>query len=132
MFARGIILMALGAFGTAALIGLDQHGSVATAVVLAAGVGTLAVFFVGTVVMLRGWSRRVEVARVDELADDVEQEARVHLLENREAQLVRQIEALEAQRDEVLAQTATARAADDTATRAPRHKPNLIAVSASD
>lgn len=99
----------------------------------AAGVGTLALFFVGSVVLVRGWSARAEVARVDHLAGDVEQEARVHLLEGREAQLVRQIEALEARRDEVVAETAAAGLAKGERTpKRARPKPKLVWVANQD
>ncbi len=130
MAARGIILVTLGALGTAVLIGLDLQGPAATAVAIAAGAGTLALFFIGTIVLRRSRSDRAEVARVDELADDTEQEARVHLLEGREAELLRQIHALETRRDEVLAQTAAAALARSEAPATP--KPNLRVISGSD
>jgi hypothetical protein len=129
MSAPGITLMALGALGTAALIGLDVQGSSATVTALGGGIGTLALFFVGSVVLLRGRSHRAEVARVNDLADDVQHEARVHLLEGREAELLRQVVALETRRDEILAETAAAAAAG---TRHPstrvRPKPALVMV----
>ena len=133
MSARGITLIALGALGTAVLIGLDVQGPTATAVAVSAGVGTLAVFFVGTVVLLRSRNRRAEVARVDGLAVHVEPEARIRLLEGREAELLRQIETLEARRDEVVAETAAASVAGSRAAsnRTPG-RPDLLVVSGSD
>ena len=133
MSVRGITLMALGALGTAALIGLNTHGTVATAVMVVAGIGTLAVFFAGSMALLQGRRDRAEGDRVDGLADDVQQEARVHLLEGREAQLVRRIDALELRRDEVLAETAAAAAAGSkTASKRGPHKPKLVMVASND
>jgi hypothetical protein len=99
MSARGIGLMVLGALGTAALIGLDGHGVAATTLMVVAGLVTLTVFAVGSLSLRRGRGDRAEVVRVDGLADGVEQEARGHLLRGREADLLRQIEALELRRD---------------------------------
>ncbi len=122
MSARGIGLMVLGALGTAALIGLDAHGVAATALMVVAGLGMLTVFAVGSLALRRGRGDRAEVARVDGLADGVEQEARGHLLRGREAELLRQIEALELRRDEALAEAAEAANAgnDDLGRPSPR------------
>ena len=133
MSALGITLMALGALGTAALIGVDAQGPTATVATLVGGVGTLALFFVGSILLFRGRSDRAEVARVDELADDVQHEARVHLLEGREAELLHRVLALETRRDELLAESAAATTAgtERPGTRA-RPKPALVMVPTPD
>jgi hypothetical protein len=133
MSVRGIGLMVLGALGTAALIGLDAHGAAATALLVVAGLGTLTVFGVGSLSLRRGRGDRAEIARVDGLADGVEQEARGHMLRGREAELLRQIEALGLGRDEALAEAAAAsNARDETpATKSPR-KPKLVMVASND
>jgi hypothetical protein len=134
MSARGIGLMVLGALGTAALIGLDGHGVAATTLMVVAGLGMLTVFAVGSLALLRGRGDRAEVARVDGLADGVEQEARGHLLRGREAELVRQIQALELRRDEALAEAAEAANAGNGSpakTKTPR-KPKLVMVASND
>ena len=134
MSARGIGLMVVGASGTSALIGLDAQCVTATAIMVAAGLGMLAVFAMGSTALLRGRGRRAEVARVDGLADGVEQEARGHLLRGREAELLRQIEALELRRDEALAEAAAAANAGNgshATTKTPR-KPKLVMVASND
>ena len=134
MSARGIGLMVLGALGTAALIGLDGHGVAATTLMVVAGLGTLTVFAVGSLSLRRGRGDRAEVVRVDGLADGVEQEARGHLLRGREADLLRQIEALELRRDEALAEAAAAANAGNgspATTKTPR-KPKLVMVASDD
>lgn len=131
MSALGITLMALGALGTAALIGVDAQGPTATVAALLGGVGTLALFFVGSIVLLRGRSARAEVARVDELADDVQHEARVHLLAGREAELLRRVVALETRRDEILSEAATA-TENERPSKRVRPKPALVMVSNPD
>jgi hypothetical protein len=134
MSARGIGLMVLGALGTAALIGLDGQGVGATSLMVVAGLGTLTVFAVGSLSLRRGRGHRAEVARVDGLADGVEQEARGHLLRGREAELVRQIEALELRRDEALAEAAAAANAgnDSPAKTKTPGKPTLVMVASDD
>lgn len=127
MSARGIILMALGALGTTALIGLDGQGTTTTIALMVLGVGLLGVFFAGARDLLRA---RAETARVNGLADDVQQEARVHLLEGREAQLARKVEALELRRDEVLAEIAAA--AKGTGAKGAPRKPKLVMVASND
>jgi len=133
MSALGITLMALGALGTAALIGVDAQEPTATVATLVGGVGTLALFFVGSIVLLRGRRDRAEVARVDDLADDVQHEARVHLLEGREAELLRRVLALETRRDEILAEAAAATAAGaKRPSKRARPKPALVMVPTPD
>jgi hypothetical protein len=132
MSARGIGLMVLGALGTAALIGLDAHGFAATAVMVVAGFGLLTVFAVGSQALRRGRGDRAEVTRVDGLADGVEQEARGHLLRGREAELIRQIEALELRRDEALAEAAAASNAGNETPAKPSRKPKLVMVASND
>jgi hypothetical protein len=135
MSARGIGLMALGALGTAALIGVDAHGVAATTLMVVAGLGTLTAFALGSLALVRGRGDRAEVARVDELADGVEQEARGHLLRGREAELVRQIETLELRRDQALAEAAAAASNAGSGSPAkaknPR-KPKLVMVASND
>ena len=133
MSARGIGLMMVGALGTAALIGLDAPSVAATALMVVAGLGTLTVFAVGSLSLRRGRGDRAEVSRVDGLADGVEQEARGHLLRGREADLLRQIEALELRRDEALAEAAAAADARNgsPATEPPR-TPKLVMVASND
>ena len=134
MSARGIGLMVLGALGTAALIGLDGHGVATTTLMVVAGLVTLTVFAVGSLSLRRGRGDRAEVVRVDGLADGVEQEARGHLLRGREADLLRQIEALELRRDEALAEAAAAANAGNgspATTKTPR-KPKLVMVASDD
>ena len=132
MSARGIGLMALGALGTAALIGLDGHGVAASAFMVVAGLAMLTVFAVGSRALLRGRGDRAEVARVDGLADGVEQEARGHLLRGREAELLRQIEALELRRDEALAEAANAANAGNGTSASKPRKPKLVMVASND
>ena len=134
MSARGIGLMVLGALGTAALIALDGQGVAATTLMVVAGLVTLTVFAVGSLSLRRGRGDRAEVVRVDALADGVEQEARGHLLRGREAELLRQIEALELRRDEALAEAAAAANAGNgspATTKTPR-KPKLVMVASDD
>jgi hypothetical protein len=134
MSARGIGLMVLGALGTAALIGLDGQSVAATTLMVAAGLVTLTVFAVGSLSLRRGRGDRAEVVRVDGLADGVEQEARGHLLRGREADLLRQIEALELRRDEALAEAAAAANAGNgspATTKTPR-TPKLVMVASDD
>ena len=134
MSARGIGLMTVGALGTAALIGLDAPGVAATALMVVAGLGTLTLFAVGLLSLRRGRGHRAEVARVDGLADGVEQEARGHLLRGREADLLRQIEALELRRDEALAEAAAAANVGNgspATTKTPR-TPKLVMVASDD
>jgi hypothetical protein len=98
-----------------------------------AGLGTLTVFGVGSLSLRRGRGDRAEIARVDGLADGVEQEARGHLLRGREADLLRQIEALELRRDEALAEAAAAsKARDETPATEPSRKPKLVMVASND
>jgi hypothetical protein len=104
MHRLGIGLMALGATATLALIGF-AGGSFA---MLGLGAGSLAVFFAGCMTFLRGRSVMAETARFDEMADGVQHDARIHLLENRETELVRQVQTLETRRDEILADLAAA------------------------
>jgi hypothetical protein len=99
-----------------------------------AGLVTLTVFAVGSLSLRRGRGERAEVVRVDGLADGVEQEVRGHLLRGREAELVRQIKALELRRDEALAEAAPAAnagRASHAKTKTPR-KPKLVMVASSD
>jgi len=87
----------------------------------------------GSLALLRGRGDRAEVARVDGLADGVEQEARGHLLRGREAELLRQIEALELRRDEALAEAAeAANAGNGTSASKPPRKPKLVMVASND
>jgi hypothetical protein len=133
MSARGIGLMMVGALGTAALIGLDAPSVAATAVMVVAGLGMLTVFAVGSLSLRRGRGHRAEVARVDGLADGVEQEARGHLLRGREAELLRQIEALEIRRDEALAEAAAAAdARNGSPATEPSRTPKLVMVASND
>ena len=104
MHRLGIGLMALGALATLALIGF-AGGSFA---MLGLGAGSLAVFFTGCMTFLRGRTVIAETARFDEMADGVQHDARIHLLENRETELVRQVQTLENRRDEILADLAAA------------------------
>lgn len=133
MSARGIGLMVLGALGTAALIGLDGHVVAATTLMVMAGLGTLTAFALGSLALVRGRGDSAEVVRVDGLADGVEQEARGHLLRGREADLLRQIEALELRRDEAVAEAAAANAGNGSPAKAktPR-KPKLVMVASND
>jgi len=133
MSARGIGLMIVGALGTAALIGLDAPSVAATALMVVAGLGMLTVFAVGSLSLRRGRGHRAEVARVDGLADGVEQEARGHLLRGREAELLRQIEALEIRRDEALAEAAAAAdARNGSPATEPSRTPKLVMVASND
>ena len=133
MSARGIGLMMVGALGTAALIGLDGPSVAATALMVVAGLGMLTVFAVGSLSLRRGRGHRAEVARVDGLADGVEQEARGHLLRGREAELLRQIEALEIRRDEALAEAAAAAdARNGSPANEPSRTPKLVMVASND
>jgi len=133
MSARGIGLMMVGALGTAALIGLDAPSVAATALMVVAGLGMLTVFAVGSLSLRRGRGHRAEVARVDGLADGVEQEARGHLLRGREAELLRQIEALEIRRDEALAEAAAAAdARNGSPATEPSRTPKLVMVASND
>ena len=133
MSARGIGLMMVGALGTAALIGLDAPSVAATALMVVAGLGMLTVFAVGSLSLRRGRGHRAEVARVDGLADGVEQEARGHLLGGREAELLRQIEALEIRRDEALAEAAAAAdARNGSPATEPSRTPKLVMVASND
>jgi len=133
MSARGIGLMMVGALGTAALIGLDAPSVAATALMVVAGLGMLTVFAVGSLSLRRGRGHRAEVARVDGLADGVEQEARGHLLRGREAELLRQIEDLEIRRDEALAEAAAAAdARNGSPATEPSRTPKLVMVASND
>jgi hypothetical protein len=105
MHRLGIGLMAFGAVATLALIGMGEQGSFA---ILGLGAGALAVCFVGCMLFARGRTALAQTARFDEMADDAQSEARIHLLEGRETELVRQVASLESRRDEILAELAAA------------------------
>lgn len=118
----GMGLMALGAIATLASIGFGG-GSFA---LLVLGAGALTVFFAGCMTYLRGRSVKAETARFDEMADDIQSDARIHLLEGRETELVRQVATLETRRDEILAELAAAVGQTGPSTR-PR-SPGLVVV----
>ena len=82
--------MAFGALATMVLIGLDAQGSSMFAA-LVLGAGALTAFFAGCMIFAHTSADLAETARFDEMADDVEDEAHIHLLENRETELVRQV-----------------------------------------
>jgi hypothetical protein len=122
MHRLGMALMALGAIATLALIGFSG-GSFP---LLVLGSGALAVFFAGCMTYLQSRNLRAETARFDEMADDIQSDARLHLLEGRETELVRQVATLETRRDEILAELAAAVGQSGPSTR-PR-SPNLVVV----
>jgi hypothetical protein len=126
----GIGLMALGVIGTTALIGYNLQASAgATAVSISASVAALALLLTGYALLSRSLSKQREIGRVDHLANDVEQEARIHLLENREAELRRQIETLERRRDATLAEMGHAY---ETTREEGQTRPKLVVVSSAD
>ena len=122
MHRLGMALMALGAIVTLASIGFGG-GSLA---LLVLGSGALAVFFAGCMTYLQSRTVMAETARFDEMADDVQSDARIHLLEGRETELVRQVATLETRRDEILAELAAAVGQTGPATRT--RAPNLVVV----
>jgi len=122
MHRLGMGLMAFGALGTMALIGF-AGGSFA---ILVLGAGALAVFFAGCMSFAEGRTTMAESARVDEMADEVQSDARVHLLEGRETELVRQVASLETRRDEILAELAAA--VGETGRSTKTKAPNLVIV----
>ena len=118
----GMGLMAFGAIAVLASIGFGG-GSFA---LLVLGAGALAVFFAGCMTYLQSRTVMAETARFDEMADDVQSDARVHLLEGRETELVRQVATLEVRRDEILAELAAAVGQTGPTTRT--RTPNLVVV----
>lgn len=126
----GIGLMGFAATAMMVLIGIDVRGSSAFAALIL-GAGALAAFFAGCTLYSRTRSQHAESTRGDNLTDDVEHQARIHSLEDREAELVRQIASLEARRDEILAELAAA--VGETGRSAKTHtKPNLTIVPEAD
>jgi len=99
---------------------------------LVLGAGALAAFFAGCMMFSRTSAERVEKARFDEMADSVEDDARIHLLENRETDLVRQVESLESRRDEILAELAAAVGQNGRSLPARPKQPNLIVLPESE
>ena len=122
----GMGLMALGAIATLAVIG-SGGGSLA---LLVLGAGALAMFFGGCMTYLRSRAVMAQTARFDEMANDVQSDARIHLLEGRETELIRQVATLEIRRDEILAEMAAAVGQTGPATRT--RNPNLIIVPEAD
>lgn len=123
----GIGLIAFGAVATLALIGVGEQESFA---ILGLGAGALAVLFAGCMVFAESRTEIAETARFDEMADDVQPEARIHMLENRETELVRQVASLESRRDDILAELAAAVGGTGRAARTT--PPNLIVVPEAD
>ena len=126
MHRLGIGLMAFGGVAAIALIGF-AGGSFA---MLVLGAGCLAVFFTGCMAFLQGRTQKAETARFDEMADGVQHDARIHLLENRETELVRQVATLESRRDDILAELAAA--VGETGRSTKTRTPNLIVVPEAD
>lgn len=125
MHRLGIGLMAFGALATMVLIGLDAQGSSMFAA-LVLGAGALTAFFAGCMIFSQTSAKRAESARFDEMADDVERDARVHLLENRETELIRQVATLESRRDEILAELATVHGGAGPSVAGRPAAPNLV------
>jgi len=127
MHRLGIGLMAFGAAATLVLIGLDAQGSSMFAA-LVLGAGALTAFFVGCTIFSQSSAERAEKARFDDMADAVEHDARIHLLENRETALIRQVATLETRRDEILAELAAVHGGAGPS--GPGHPvlPNLVVV----
>jgi hypothetical protein len=130
MASLGFGLMTLGALGTSALIGFDLDGTAPKLIALLAGLGTLALYHLGHVALARGRVDIAEDERVDTIADGVEPQARIHLLENRAAELLRKIEALERRRDETLVEFI--RAMPDDKPPRPKSNPRLVVVPKPD
>jgi hypothetical protein len=124
----GIGLMAFGAVATLALIGIGEQGSFA---ILGLGAGALAVCFSGCLIFAKSRNALAETTRFDEMADDAQSDARIHMLENRETSLVGQIASLESRRDEILAEIAAAVGGSGRATKIDL-PPNLIVVPEPD
>ena len=127
MHRLGIGLMAFGALATMVLIGLDAQGSSMFAG-LVLGAGALTAFFAGCMIFAHTSADLAQTARFDEMADDVEDEARIHLLENRETELVRQVATLESRRDEILAELAAVHGGAGPSVPGRPTPPNLIVV----
>jgi hypothetical protein len=131
MHRLGIGLMAFGATATLVLIGIDAHGSSMFAA-LVLGAGALAAFFAGCMIYSHTSAEHAETKRFDRMANSVEDDARIHLLENREADLIRQVATLESRRDEILAELAAVHGSAGPSPHGNPPPPNLIVVPDSD